>query len=501
LSVKGTAKEGFRYIRLADELESNIASGVYRAGEKLPSIRRLHRRTGLSISTVYQAFIELEKRGLVIPRHKSGYFVRPRTGSILRAPGWQRYRAVPKKVTVSTLASSIVEAMSDPSFLQLGGTLTAPDLMPVKALSRSLRSMTPRQLTVGLTTYENPYGNPVLREQIAKRALYTGGVDGIDDLVITNGCIEAVGLCLQAVARPGDTIVVESPTYPWFLQLIEDLNMLALEVPTDPRNGIDLEALERAVHENAVAACILVPNFHNPLGCLMPEDNKRQLVALLGKRRIPIIEDDIHGELFFEGRRPTPVKAYDRKGLVLYCSSFSKTLAPGLRLGWIMPGRYREQVRRLKLNLSIASPTLNQLVMAAFLKDGAFERHLRRLRQALKTQAANLSMAVARHFPEGTQMTAPKGGVTLWIALPNKVDALDVFHKAREQHIAIMPGIMCSTTRRYRHCIRLSCGFPWSDALETGIEKLGQIIQDIDGKEPEAALAAGRPLTLKMEKK
>jgi DNA-binding transcriptional MocR family regulator len=262
--------------------------------------------------------------------------------------------------------------------------------------------------------------------------------------------------------------------------------MLALEVPTDPQSGIDLEALECAVDENAVAACILVPNFHNPLGFVMPEKNKQQLVALLGRRGIPIIEDDIHGELFFDGARPTPLKAYDRRGMVLYCSSFSKTLAPGLRIGWTMPGRYRDKVRRLKLNLSIASPTLNQLVMASFLRDGAFERHLRRLRQALKSQTANIAMAVARHFPEGTKMTSPKGGVTLWIELDNKVDALNVFHKAREYRIAIMPGIMCSTSRRYHHCIRLSCGFPWSDALAEGVERLGQIIHRLNGNRPEA---------------
>jgi DNA-binding transcriptional MocR family regulator len=361
--------------------------------------------------------------------------------------------------------------------------------------------MTARQLRTGFTTYDNPYGNPALREQIAKRSLHTGPVNSIDDLVITNGCIEAVGLCLQAVARPGDTIVVESPTYPWFLQLIEDLNMLALEVPTDPQSGIDLEALERAVHENTVAACILVPNFHNPLGCLMPEENKQKIVTLLGRRGIPIIEDDIHGELFFDGTRPMPLKAYDRRGMVLYCSSFSKTLAPGLRIGWTIPGRYRDKVRRLKLNLSIASPALNQLVMASFLKEEAFERHLRRLRQALKGQTADIAMAVARHFPEGTKMTSPKGGVTLWIELDNKVDALNVFHKAREHRIAIMPGIMCSTTHRYRHCIRLSCGFPWSDALAAGMETLGHIIHNLNGMEPEAAMATGRPLTLKMEKK
>ena len=474
-------KTGFRYIRLADELEAKIMSGVYRAGEKLPSIRRLHRRTGLSISTVYQAFIELEKRGLVAPRQKSGYFVRPRTGSILKAPDWERYRAVPKKVAVSSLASAIVEAMSDPSYLQLGGTLTGADILPVKALTRSLRGMTAGQMTTALTTYENPYGNPTLREQIAKRALHTGAVSDIDELVITNGCIEAVGLCLQAVARPGDTIVVESPTYPWFLQLIEDLNMLALEVPTDPQTGIDLKALVRAADENKVAACLLVPNFHNPLGFVMPEENKQALVELLGERRIAIIEDDIHGELFFEGTRPIPLKAYDQRGMVLYCSSFSKTLAPGLRIGWVMPGRYRDRVRRLKLNLSIASPTLNQMVMAEFLKDGAFDRHLRKLRQAVKIQTANIAMAVVRHFPEGTKMTAPQGGVTLWIELAKTVDSLKVFQEARQQRIAIMPGSMCSTTSRYDHCIRLSCGFPWSESLAAGIQTLGEIVRRQNG--------------------
>ena len=480
MEALSSPKAGFRYIRLADELESNIQNGVYRAGEKLPSIRRLHRRTGLSISTVYQAFIELEKRGLVAPRQKSGYFVRPRMGRILKTPDWRRYRAVPKKVTVSTLASSIVEAMSDASFLQLGGTLTAQDILPVKALSRSLRSMTAGQLATALTTYENPYGNPSLRERIAKRSFHTGPVRNVDDLVITNGCIEAVGLCLQAAAKPGDTVVVESPTYPWFLQLIEDLNMLALEVPTDPEKGIDLEALGRAVDENAVAACILVPNFHNPLGYVMPEENKRTLVKMLGGRNIPIIEDDIHGELFFEGERPVPLKRYDQQGMVLYCSSFSKTLAPGLRIGWTLPGRYRDKVRRLKLNLSIASPTLNQMVMAEFLKDGAYDRHLRRLRSALKTQAANIAMAVARYFPEGTKMTSPRGGITLWVELAKHFDSLKVFHEARKHRIAIMPGIMCSTTRRYRHCIRLSCGFPWSEALAAGVKKLGDIIMAME---------------------
>jgi DNA-binding transcriptional MocR family regulator len=467
---------GYRYARLADDLEARIRGGVYRSGEKMPSLRKLHHQTGLSITTVYQAYIELEKRGVVVPRQKSGYYVKPLLGRILPAPEAKKLRPVPKKVTMNTLAYSIVEDMSNPDFLQLGGSVVMPELLPFKQLVRCMRSESMEAMKRSLMRYEKPYGNDELKRQIAKRMVGQARQAVLDEMVITSGCIEAVSLCLQAGGAAGETVVVESPTYPWFLQIIEDQNKFALEIPTDPQTGIDLAQLERAVQKNTVAACLLVPNFHNPLGFEMPVEKKKALVKMMGQKKIPIIEDNIHGELYFGKARPATLKSMDRRGLVLHCASFSKILSPGLRVGWALPGRFADRVKRLKMNSTVASPTLNQQVVAQFLKTGGFERHLRRLRTALKNQISNTALAIARHFPDGTRITAPQGGLTLWVELAPQVDGLKVFQEARKRRISIFPGIICSTTGRYRNYIRISCGYPWSEKMERGIVTVAEII-------------------------
>ena len=472
------AVSGFRYARLADDLEEKIRGGVYRSGEKMPSLRKLHGQTGLSITTVYQAYIELEKRGVVAPRQKSGYYVQPLLGSILPPPEAQKLDPEPKKVTVDALAYTIVEDMGNPDFLQLGGSTVMPELLPFKQLARCLRTAPMETMKRSLMRYENPYGNAELKRQIVKRMVGQARRTVLDEMVVTTGCIEAVNLCLKAIGDAGDTVVVESPTYPWFLQIIEDQNKFALEMPTDPQSGIDLDQLARALRKNAVAACILVPNFHNPLGYVMPDAKKKALVAMMAKQKIPIIEDNIHGELYFGNQRPSTLKSFDKKGLVLHCASFSKTLSPGLRVGWTLPGRYADRVRRLKMDGTVASPTLNQEVVARFLKDGAFDRHLRRLRTALKNQITNTALAIARYFPEGTRITAPRGGLTLWVELDRRVDGPKVFHAARKRNISIFPGAICSTTDRYNNCIRISCGYRWSEKTEAGIRTLAEIIAE-----------------------
>jgi len=469
----------YRYIQLAATLENKIAAGVYRAGEKLPSVRKLHSRTGLSITTVYQSLIELEKRGYVEARQKSGFYVKPKPTQVLPSPKLKRHRPVVKKVSINAVAADIVEAMGDRRILQLGGTVVAPELLPHRELNRIVKAMTHTKLTDLMTLYENPTGNKVLRRQLALRGIDLLQKTGIDDIVVTSGCIEAVSLCLQAAAKPGDTILVESPTYPWFLQLIEDLNMLALELPTDPSSGIDLASLEKAVRKHPVKAAILVPNFHNPLGFLMPDDKKKRLVSFMRESKIPIIEDDIHGDLYFTKQRPATLKSYDRDGMILYCNSFSKTLAPGLRIGWTIPGKYHDRVRQLKINTGIASPGITQHVVAEYLNGGSYERHLRNLRTTLKNQVHNMAMLIARQFPEGTRITAPMGGLMLWVELGNQVNGLNVFHAAREQGIAILPGTMCSTTRKYKNCIRISCGSPVDERIENVIKALATIVKNM----------------------
>lgn len=465
----------YRYQKLAGEVESQIETGIYKAGDRIPSIRSMHDRTGYSINTVYQAFIELEKRGLIEPRAKSGYYVKPLLKNILPAPRLKKHRPRPEKVSINTLASSIVQAMGDKSVLQLGGTLVAPELLPLKSLAALIKTIPVKKLAEILSTYENPAGSLHLRRQIAERSLTLFQKADVDDIVVTNGCVEAVSYCLQAVADKGDTIIVESPTYPWFLQIIEDLNMFALELPTSPGSGIEVDAVKKAISSHDVKACIVVPNFHNPLGAELPEENKKRLVEVMTAKKIAIIEDDIHGDLYFGDKRPRTLKSYDKDGWVLYCSSFSKTLAPGLRLGWTMPGNFKNTVKQLKLNHSVASPTLIQYAAAEFLRGGAYERHLRKLRTALKNQVSQMAQAIAAYFPPDTRLTAPRGGLVLWVELNPKVDSLEFYREAHRRRIAILPGIICSTTPKFKNFIRISCGFPWTRKIEEGVKVLGEI--------------------------
>lgn len=469
----------YRYAILADMLEHQIRDGTFRAGDKLPSIRGLHARTGLSISTVYQAFIELEKRGMIVAREKSGYYVKPLLERILPSPGMAEHALAPKKVTVNNLAATLFESLLEPDVLPLGGAFIAEALLPIKELTGLLKSAPQGELNHTIAAYGHSLGHAGLRRKIAQRMAPVCGDASPDRMVITNGCMEAVSLCLQAVTAPGDTVLLESPSFPWFLQVIEDLNLMALEIPTDCRRGIDLRALERALAQHPVKACIFVPTFNNPMGFTMAEDKKEALVRLLGKRDIPIIEDDIYGELHFDTMRPSPLKHYDRTGMVLYCSSFSKSLSPGIRVGWAMAGRYHRRVQRLKLNHSISQPLINQWLAYHYLQTRSFDRHLRKLRTHLKHQISNTAQAVARYFPSNTKISAPQGGVALWVQLDDKIDSLELFRRALKSKVAVMPGIMCASGDAFNHCLRICCGIPYDDRIEQGIKTLGGIIKEM----------------------
>ncbi len=466
----------YQYLKLADNIESGISNGNFKVGDRLPSLRNMHIRTGLSISTVYHAYIELENRGIVEPREKSGYFVRPRFPKVFPPLEIKDLQPRPQKVGVNLLAQSIQEAIRDPHVLPFGAAVPSMDLLPQRQLASSIRTIASRYTKKKEMNYGDPTGIKELKQEIVKRALgYHEDVDE-EEMVVTNGCMDAIHLCLRAVASPGDTILVESPTFTCYLQLIEDLNMLALEVPTDPEKGVDIEQVRAGIDRHNVKAAIVCPNFQNPLGFEMPAAAKQEFVALLGNKEIPIIEDDIYGDLFFGGSRPRTMKSYDKDGNVLYCSSFSKTLAPDLRVGWTLPGRYLQKVKRVKFNTVIASSKFNQLIVADFLHNGGFERHLRRLRSALLNQAGNMSLAVGRYFPSGTKISTPRGGYVLWVELPEGVDGLHLFYQAKQNGIFIIPGIICTSTERYRNCIRISCGHPWNNQWEEGVRKLGALI-------------------------
>jgi DNA-binding transcriptional MocR family regulator len=472
------SKEGFRYMGLADRLEAYIRNGAFRAGEKLPSIRRLHTETGLSISTVYQAFMELEKRGMVEARRKSGYFAKPLIENLLPIPKMPASPVAPRRITLNNLVFTLCEAMSDPQMLQLGGAVMGAELLPGKTLAAIAKSFSARALVESFCGYGHFLGYAPLRRLIAQRCSHFAGRVAADDVMITNGCVEAVSVCLRAVAQPGDTILVESPTFPWFLQAIEDFGMYALEIPGSAQNGIDVDAIAAVIRRHAVKACIFNVNFNNPLGYRMCDERKKVLVELLSAAGIPIIEDDIYGDLYFASSRPAPLKAFDRQGTVLYCASFSKTLSPGIRVGWTLPGRYLEKVRRLKLNHTISQPNLPQMVVAEYLRNGSYDRHLRKLRTCLKNQVGSTALAIARHFPAGTRISAPKGGLILWVELDRETDSLALFTRALAKRIAFMPGIICAGSPVFANCLRISCGSTFTPAVEKGIRILADIIRE-----------------------
>ncbi len=472
------------YERIADLVLASIRDGTLATGQRLPSVRRASAQFDVSVTTVLEAYRRLEDRGVIEARPQSGYYVRHKPDAP-PAPAHTATNERAAELTISDLVLRIIQDWRAPGLLaNLGVAAPSPDVVRASRLDRLLaRSI--RRGSTDAFAYDSPAGLAQLRLQIARRALDLGIGLAPDDIITTCGGQNAVRLCLEAVTRPGDTVVIETPTYFGLLEVLESLHLRALEVATFPEDGICLDALEEAMRRHRVAACVLCPTYGNPLGHCMPDGKKKQLAALLERAGVPLVEDDVYGDLTFESRRPPPVKAFDTDGNVLLCSSFSKTLAPGLRVGWAAPGRYRRAVERLKFNSMLAVPTVTQIAVAGFLEEGGYDRHLRRLRRSCADLVARTSDAVSRSFPAGTRVSRPRGGCVLWVELPAGFDALRLYEQARTDRIAIAPGPIFSATERYQNCIRLAASTPWTPAVERALERLGELVGE---QVPAAAL-------------
>jgi DNA-binding transcriptional MocR family regulator len=333
-----------------------------------------------------------------------------------------------------------------------------------------------RRLDPWSTVEDLPPGNRTLKRQILKRYLAHGMKLSESEIVLTHGAMPALNLCLAAVTRPGDAVVVESPTFYVALQALQRHSLRAIEVATDCGQGIDLGRLAQVLEKRRPAACWLMTNFQNPLGSLMPDRKKRDLVALLARHEVPLIEDDVYGELYQGDTAPASAKSFDRRGLVMHCTSFSKTLAPGYRVGWTAAGRYAAQVERLKLMTLLTSTIPTQAAIAAYLQDGGYGAHLRRLRRSLADQQAAVVSALYRHFPAGTRVSLPQGGYFTWVELPGQVDAVDLFWAASAQGVSIAPGPMFSARGEFKHCMRLNTGRVWSREVDDAIVRIARLV-------------------------
>jgi DNA-binding transcriptional MocR family regulator len=465
-----------RYEALAEEIAQSIRTGVMKPGDRLPSVRQASVSREVSPSTVFEAYYLLEARGLIRARERSGYYVIGGARALPPEPDvTSRPAGDSTSVDVSELVFGILESSKARDVVPFGSAFPSPLLYPWQRLGRAMSS-TAQRMDPWSTVDDLTPGNAGLRRQIALRYLADGLHVHTDEIIITNGALEALNLCLLAVTRPGDAVIIESPTFYAALQALERNGLKAIEVPTHPRDGIDLEALAEALQRHKPKACWLMTNFQNPLGSLMSDERKRALVELLTQHDVPLIEDDVYGELYFGSKRPAPAKAFDTKGLVMHCSSFSKCLAPGYRIGWAAPGRYAQAVARHKLTTTISASAPAQAALTEYLEKGGYDKHLRQLRHVLSVQQTAMMQAVVRHFPKGTKATRPNGGYFLWIELPEHVDALDIHRQALSLGISVAPGPMFSAKRGFTNCLRLNYGHPWDARAEAALTALGRLV-------------------------
>lgn len=459
------------YRALARQLHREIREHRWRAGQRLPAVRQFARQQDVSVTTALQCYRLLESEGLIAARPQSGFYV------CAAAPGeagaeLDSFSAVPGPVTNVAEIERVQSAAANPGCAPLGISLLSPQLVPLAALQRSLHRSTLR-LGERLTQYGSPQGEAALREALAQHFAVDGIAMPARDLLVTNGCMDAICLALQLTTDPGDVVAVPSPCFSGLLQLIESLGRRLLEIPLH-RSGIRMPALEAAMANADVKACLVSTNHHNPLGFTLGIDDKRRIARWAADYRCPVIEDDVFGECGFALSRPLPLKHWDEDGWVFWCGAFSKTLVPAYRIGWCAPGRFLAPAvqRRRAQTVSVNLPL--QAALADFVNSGHYRRHLQRLRLALAKQLPDYRHALSEAMPAGTAISRPDGGFVLWLTFPGDIDGMALFEAAARENISIVPGQVFSSLGRYHNCIRINCGWPLEQKLRRALETLGE---------------------------
>ena len=477
-ALKTTAKDKFLYEQIAEEIANLIRQGTYAPGKRIPSVRKTSEQQGASISSVLQAYLLLENQGLIEARPQSGYYVRAASHEDFPEPEISSPGLDPSTVNLHELIMMIMrDDAINPNLAQLGAANPNLELLPIEKINRILAGLA-RTAGQGTHRYDMPPGLEALRVQIARRAVLSGCQLSPSDIVITSGGVDSIGLCLHAVCSPGDIVAIESPMYFGTLQLLEVHGLRALEIPTNPREGISLGALQFAIEHNPIKAVLTISNFNNPLGSCIPDEKKKDLVDLLARYDIPLIDNDVSGEIYFTEKRPMVTKAFDTKGLVLLCSSFAKDISPSLRVGWVAPGRYRNEIEWLQFTTTVTVATLPQMAVAQFLESGGYDHQLRRLRREYANNVALLSQAVTQAFPAGTRFTRPSGGFVLWVQLPENVDALELYKLSLKNNITITPGYIFSPTNQFPNFIRLNAA-AWNFPVERALRRLGELVKEL----------------------
>ena len=467
-----------KYEEVADFVVSLVDCGTLRMGMRAPSLRKIARDRKASMSTVLHAYRLLEDRGVLEARPKSGFYIANYGRVSMGSPRTSQPPKRPSSVTITGHVTELLEQAANPDLVPLGCAIPSADLLAAGRLDRFM-ARAARTHGSEYNIYTEPRGLLPLREEICRRVIRWGQALSPDDVLLTIGCTEALSLSLKALTRRGDTVAIESPTYFGILQVLEALGLKALELPTSPARGIEPAALDEALKSRRVSACLFSSSFNNPLGHAMPDEQKREILDILARHKVPLIEDDIYGDIYFGPERPKPFMAIGSDAEIIYCNSFSKTIAPGYRVGWIIARQRMSEILAQKFAQTLCGPALPQAALAEFLECGGYDNHLRRIRRVFADHIDRMTRAIDRHFPSGTRVTRPAGGFVLWLELPEGCDSRELFRAALAEGICIAPGDMFSASDRYQHCIRLSCGEDWSDRIAQSIATLGALTRSL----------------------
>lgn len=463
-----------KYELVASDLSQKILAGTFQSRQKLPSVRKLCDEYEVSLSTIVSALNILEGQQLIEARERSGYFILFEEKIDIPLPRVNAFLEEPTKVSNKALALDLTKSSNSPSIYSMGIAVPDSSFLPSEQIDKVYRKVL-RQNQASLNTYQTP-GVAVLRQQLALYSHKIGFAADPDEIVVTSGCQEAILMTLKAITKPGDTVAIETPTYPGFWQICDLLSLEILEIPTHPSRGISLGALELAVERWDVKALLLSSNFSNPTGNLMSDEKKEDIVKFCTKKDIYIIEDDVYGDLSFDHYyRPKPLKAFDTEDKVIYCSSISKTVSPGLRVGWVINAKLFSEIEYSKYVSNLSTASTPQFVVAEYLKSGNHDKFLHNVRARYSVQMRQIIQRIHELFPEGTRVTQPLGGFILWLEFPSHVDTVSLLETAIHQGVSFTPGILFSPKSKYTNCLRLNCAKQWDSSWDEALKTLAKI--------------------------
>lgn len=465
------------YAQVAQHLAKLIDTRVFQPGQKLPSLREIAQTHQISMATAIEAMQWLEERHLVSAKPRSGYFVtqHPQTPALPSVSNPPRHSLV---VQHSSRVDRLNTTSPDPVISFAGACPKDPDFFDETRI-RTAMNQAVRKHRLSLVEYSDQPGTDELRKAATQRALHLGCQLHPQDITITSSCIHAVSLCLRAVTSPGDVVALESPTHFGFLDLLESLNLRALEIPTHPQDGMSLEALRLALDTQPIKAVLSVPTLSNPLGAIMPNANKQRMVEMLSAQGVPLIEDVVFNDLMAADERRRAIKSYDLQGIVMICGSFSKTLAPGIRLGWTEAGRWKEAVRRIKRIEGVPTNQVLEHALADLITQTGYEARMRKFSEFMQIRLKEARTLIAQAFPTGTRVSSPPTGFTLWVELPGNIDTQQLFQRCQQESIVFVPGSLFTASERFKHCLRLSFAGTWGPAEKKALTRIGQLARTL----------------------